>query len=60
MQPQDNAGAQAKRPLRILYMSANNFQRQVELSNAVFGLATRNLVGVCEYGGSFGDAMAIA
>ena len=41
-------------------MGTNNFQRQIELSNAVFGLATRNLVGVCKYGGSFGDAMAIA
>jgi hypothetical protein len=41
-------------------MDTNDFESQIELSNAVFGLATRNLVDVCEYGRSFGDAMAIA
>jgi hypothetical protein len=41
-------------------MSTNNLQRQVELTNAIFGLSPRYFVGVGEYGGSLGDTMAIA
>ncbi len=43
MQLHDWTGTQFERPLRVLYVRANDIERQCKLSEAVFSLPTRNL-----------------
>ncbi len=46
MQLQNRASTQFERPLRILYVRANDVERQCKLSEAVFRFPAGNLVRV--------------
>ena len=59
MQVQDYARPWPKRSLVILDEGANYVEREVELADTIFGLASCDLVRVFEQQGRFGNTMPI-
>jgi hypothetical protein len=48
VQLQDGAVPQLERPLLVFYICSNDFDGEIELPEAVFGLTLRNLVPVAQ------------
>jgi hypothetical protein len=59
MQVQDDARPQFKWSLMFLDEGTNYVEREVELADAIFGLASSNLVGIFEKRRRFGNTMPI-
>jgi hypothetical protein len=59
MQLQDHARPQFERSIAILDESTDHIEGEVELADAVFGLASSYLIGIAEERCRFGNAMPI-